>query len=48
MLDDDLAAHVPGEILVGVESEDVAQRIAYKLDATVTGTWSPSVWRNWS
>ena len=28
VLDEDLAAHVPGEILVGVESEDVAHRIA--------------------
>lgn len=35
--DQDLADHVPGEILVGVESESVAERIADKLDATVTG-----------
>jgi len=35
--DEDLAAHVPGEILVGVESEEVAERIAAKLDAKLTG-----------
>jgi len=41
VLDEDLAAHVPGEILVGVESEDVAHRIARKLDAMVTGFLEP-------
>lgn len=31
--DADLAAHVPGEMLVGVESEEVARRVAARLDA---------------
>lgn len=39
--DEDLAAHLPGEILVGVESEDVAYRIAERLGAAVTGYLEP-------
>lgn len=39
--DEDLADHVPGEILVSVDSEDVAHRIAEKLDAVVTGFLEP-------
>lgn len=39
--DADLAAHVPGEILVGVESREVAERVALKLDGQVTGYLEP-------
>lgn len=41
MRDEDLGPHVPGEILVKVDSEQRAYEIAQKLDAEVTGFLAP-------
>ena len=48
MRDEDLGPHVPGEILVKVDSEQRAYEIAQKLDAEVTGFWRPSTWLSWN